>query len=333
MRLHITNLYGISGSSATSVAMHSVAKIASEFAQDAGLEVSIYKYPSRVDNDVELVKRLDGIMSPVSIGDIVILQLPTWNDMRYEERLIDKLKNYQVKLIMFIHDVVPLQFDSGEENLRAVINLYNKADVLILPSKKMYECLKEHGLKVEKVCFQTIFDYPLDVGMERHTFQRKMIFTGSPDRFGFVNHYQGKTPIVLYGKKAADPDSNTKCMGERIGVSLLSEMSEGGFGLVWAGDDQYAYYRLNLPFKATTFLAAGNPLIVQKGIHVADFVKEQEIGWEAESIEEADQLVQSLTEQQYRQTLDNVKRIQFLITHGYYTRKVLTDAVILALEK
>ena len=50
MRLHITNSYGISGSSATSVAMHSVAKIASEFAQDAGLEVSIYKYPSRVDN-------------------------------------------------------------------------------------------------------------------------------------------------------------------------------------------------------------------------------------------------------------------------------------------
>lgn len=333
MRLHITNLYGISGSSAAAIAMHNVTKVASEFARDVGLEVSIYRYPSWVDNDVELVKRLDGIMSPVSFGDLVILQLPTWNDLRYESQFIDKLKNYQVKLIMFVHDVVPLQFDSGEENLRTVIGMYNKADVLILPSEEMYECLKEHGLKVKKICFQKIWDYPVDVELEKHELKRQLLFTGSPERFGFVNHYQGKTPIILYGIKAADPASHTEFMGERIGITLLSELSQGGFGLVWAGDDQYEYYRLNQPFKAATFLAAGIPLVVQKGIHIADFVRTQGIGWVVENIEEADRLVQSVSEEEYQKVLDHVKRIQYLVTHGFYTRQVLTEAVIMAMEK
>ena len=332
MRIHISNLYGLSGGSATAAAMQSVTKVASEFAKDVGMEISIYRYPCEVDSERELSKRLDGVISSVSVGDIVILQLPTWNDTRFEEHLIQKLKVYKTTLIMFIHDVVPLQFDSGKEKLQRAVEMYNQADVLILPSKNMYKRLVEAGLTVEKICYQTLFDYVVDADMDRHAFLRKMIFTGSPKRFPFINEYHGTTPIDLYGLYKANPGANTVYQGQRMGTSLLLEMSKGGFGLVWAEDNQYEYYKMNLPFKVTTFLAAGIPLIIRKGIHIEDYVVKHKVGFAVDSLSEADEIVQTITEEQYGRMLENVKKVQFLITHGYYTRKVLVDAIVMAVE-
>ena len=332
MRIHISNLYGLSAGSATTAAMQSVTKVASEFARNVGMEISIYRYPCEVDSDKELSKRLDGIISSVSVGDVVILQLPTWNDARFEEYLIRKLKVYKTTLILFIHDVVPLQFGAEKEKLQRAVAMYNQADVLILPSKAMHDRLVEAGLTVEKICYQTMFDYVVDANLDKHAFVRKMIFTGSPKRFPFINQYQGTTPIDLYGLDQADQNSNTIYRGQRMGEALLWEMSKGGYGLVWAEDNQYEYYKMNLPFKVTTFLAAGIPLIIRRGIHVEDFVTKNQIGIVVDSLAEADQIVQVLTKEQYGRLLENVKKVQFLITHGYYTRKVLVDAIVMAVE-
>ena len=56
---------------------------------------------------------MDGIMASISIGDVLVFQSPTWNGFEFDRVLFDKLKDMQVKIICFIHDVVPLMFDSN----------------------------------------------------------------------------------------------------------------------------------------------------------------------------------------------------------------------------
>ncbi|MTV47163.1 hypothetical protein GM528_12600, partial [Streptococcus pneumoniae] len=76
-------------------------------------EVGIYFYNIASDSPSEMNKRLDGIMASISIGDILVFQSPTWNGFEFDRLLFDKLKDMQVKIICFIHDVVPLMFDSN----------------------------------------------------------------------------------------------------------------------------------------------------------------------------------------------------------------------------
>ncbi|MGL6299240.1 hypothetical protein ACR31S_00105 [Streptococcus iniae] len=61
-----------------------------------------------------------------------------------------KLKLYEVKVVIFIHDVVPLMFAGNYYLMDSTINYYNKADVVVAPSQKMLDILLEHGLQVFK---------------------------------------------------------------------------------------------------------------------------------------------------------------------------------------
>ena len=49
-------------------------------------------------------------------------------------------------------------------------------------------------------------------------------------------------------------------------------------------------------------------------------------------MDEADKLVQSITDAEYIELYRNVKNIQKLILDGAYTRKILQDAIIEVLE-
>ena len=110
MKLHLTNLYGMAGDSTVILAQNAVQKIASQL---GFREVGIYFYNIASDSPSEMNKRLDGIMASISIGDVLVFQSPTWNGFEFDRVLFDKLKDMQVKIICFIHDVVPLMFDSN----------------------------------------------------------------------------------------------------------------------------------------------------------------------------------------------------------------------------
>ena len=115
-------------------------------------------------------------------------------------------------------------------------------------------------------------------------------------------------------------------------AELVFKFSRGGFGLLWAEDTQREYYQYNNPFKLGTYLAAGIPVIVQAGTHAADFVTKHNIGFVVDSLEEADNIVQNITEEEYSELSKNIENIAFLIRNGYYTRDVLNNAIKLSLE-
>lgn len=124
-------------------------------------EMGLSFYPLKPDYAKEIDKRLDGIIAPLNYGDIVIFQYPSWIGVNYDESFVNKIKSYRdTKLIIFVQDIQKLMFDSEQAILDMEIRTLNKADLLILPSKKMHRYLKENGLDEKPVIYQTIWDMP-----------------------------------------------------------------------------------------------------------------------------------------------------------------------------
>ena len=151
MKIHITNLYGMNSRGTQIISQRSVVKVAKELGFK---EMSLYVYRVQSDTEGELRKRLDGITSSVEDGDIVIAQLPSWNLTRYDKALLDVIRmRRNVKIAVFIHDFVPMMFGGTELDYHQTIEVYNMADLLIVPSESLLDFLQEKGLKVEKVLF------------------------------------------------------------------------------------------------------------------------------------------------------------------------------------
>ena len=143
-RVHITSLYGLGG--IAGVAQKRVVEAAKQLGIN---ELAIFKYDDLTDSPSELTKRIDGILAGMEMGDNVIFQSPVWISPKFEKRFIDKVKLYQGKVIIFINDVPPMMFASNEVLMPDFIEVYNKADLLIVSSENMKEYLVDKGVTVK----------------------------------------------------------------------------------------------------------------------------------------------------------------------------------------
>lgn len=203
------------------------------------LEAFLKEYAKEID------KRLDGIIAPLNYGDIVIFQYPSWIGVNYDESFVNKIKSYRdTKLIIFVQDIQKLMFDSEQAILDMEIKTLNKADLLILPSKKMHRYLKENGLDEKPVIYQTIWDMPSDICFVDHAVTRCFHFAGNYNRFPFLAEYHGKTPIYQYDANKPDRENDDSfCWrGYFEQEKLMHELSKGGFGLVWSDDEYFDRY-------------------------------------------------------------------------------------------
>lgn len=331
MKTHITTLNNMAGTA--SLAHRRVLKVA----QSIGChEMGLSFYHLKPDYAKEIDKRLDGIIAPLNYGDIVIFQYPSWIGVNYDESFVNKIKSYRdTKLIIFVQDIQKLMFDYEQAILDMEIKTLNKADLLILPSKKMHRYLKENGLDEKPVIYQTIWDMPSDICFVDHAVTRCFHFAGNYNRFPFLAEYHGKTPIYQYDANKPDRENDDSfCWkGYLEQEKLMHELSKGGFGLVWSDDEYFdRYYSMNQPYKLGTNLAAGIPVIVKRGCVHEKFVERNGLGYAVDTLDEADKLVQSITDAEYIELYRNVKNIQKLILDGAYTRKTLQDAIIEVLE-
>ena len=133
MKLHISNINGFNASKELLDAQAKISKVGIEL---GAYEMGIYTYPVDSDSDVELSKRLDGIISALGFDDIVVLQLPTSNGYKYDCLLMAKILAYRTKLIIYIH---------GECLDSSYLNLLKRADSIIVNKNVNYHFLKNHG--------------------------------------------------------------------------------------------------------------------------------------------------------------------------------------------
>lgn len=333
MKVHITNIYGMGGTALR--AQHMVTDIAKNNLDYN--ELGIYRYPMSSDTSEMLRTRMDGIVAAVNFGDIVIFQLPTWNGIEFDEAFDSHLNAYgNLKKIFFVHDVPPLMFRNGEE-LERYIALYNRADLIILPSQSMADYLRARGLTVNKIVIQHMWDTTADVeGIEKPGFRKRVNFAADVVNYSrpfVLNWNSDKIELAVTadpGEYAWAEGKNIHFLGwfnnENFLVGALRR--SGGFGLLWHDDPIWIeYMKLNACCKLGTYLAAGLPVIVPDSIPEADTVRRKSLGLTVESLEEAVNRIEYMTEEEYNRMAQAVDSFGQLIRNGYFAKKLLADAV------
>lgn len=327
MKVHITNLYGQSPLSVALIAQNLVADLARQLGFQ---EIGIYSFDARHEEYSQRLVRFDGMNAAIGNNDIIIFQSPSWNGTFFDREYIEHLRIYQgVKVIIFIHDVPPLMFAGDIYLMAETISFYNMADLLIVPSEKMLDKLRENGLTTEKILIQQLWDYPTEAIVQRPKNKKRLNFSGSSERFHFVNDWKYETPLHLFAPERLDNhDINVVSHGWKYRDELLYELAQnGGFGLVWFQTYDSHYYEWNMSYKLSTYLASGIPVIVPDTLSNKEIIEKNALGYVVSSLEEANQLVSQTTSEEYERLVDNVHQFKDLITKGWFTKKLLLDAV------
>lgn len=330
MRIHVTNVYGFSIRSTVLQSQHEVVDILKDLCDS---KIGLFRYYNEEEPKNELSSRLDGVIARLNAGDVVIFQSPTWNGVDWDNALVDKIKLYGGRVVFFIQDVPPIQFENNYFLMPYFIDMYNKAEVVVVPSEKMYQRLVEEGLTVKKYVVQKMWDFNVHMDLHTPSFEKKLYFLGDVSRFPFFQNWQFNTPLHVFGNHKSDYDYSKVHFGGWLNkTELLLELSKGGFGLVWGNQenpkDEPDYYKMNCSYKLASYLSAGIPVIVPDYLSNADFVKENNIGFVVSSLEEADQVIQECSEEKYSEIVSNVKKVQYLINNGYFTKKLFVDSLM-----
>lgn len=331
MKLHITNLYGQSPLSVALIAQNLVA----DLARSLGFhEIGIYSFDAKGEEHSQRLVRFDGMNAAIGNGDIIFFQAPSWNGTFFDKEYVERLRIYQgVKIVIFIHDVPPLMFSSNFYLMEETIRFYNMAEVLIVPSSKMLAVLRQHGLTVKKVLIQQMWDYPTNAMLPRPAYNKIINFAGSAERFQFVKDWRFPVPLHLFSPVTISTQGLTVVShGWKFRDELLYSLAQnGGFGLVWLQTEDSGYYEWNMSYKLSNYLAAGIPVVVPNTLSNADMVRKNGLGFVVSALEEAQQVVSEVSHEEYNQLVNNVGKFRHLIVDGLLTKKLLLDAVHMAI--
>lgn len=324
MRVFITNINGQAPGSIAQVAQNMV----TDLALDMGYrELGIFCYNIDADTHEEMSKRIDGILASLRYGDVVVFQTPTWNRTAFDVRFMERLSLYPVKKVLFVHDVIPIMFAGNEYLMPYTIDYYNKADAIILPSVELKEILIENGLTVKNIFIQKMWDHPSQLPMADANFKKELHFPGSPERFTFVQDWQYDIDLHLYCRQEVSLPERVKHHSFRPDEQLMMELSEGGFGLVWFDEKDKRYQDISCPYKLGTFLASGIPVVVQEGLANQEIIEKNGLGLVVKSLDQAVEKINAMTQEDYQELVNHVRAFNNLLRHGYFTKKVLTDAI------
>lgn len=328
MNKFITNFYGHSAVSTAQIAQHMTTNIAKTMGFK---EIAIVAHDSGRDTDMERWKRIEGFLAPVQGGELAVVQLPSWSGFEFDKVLIEQLKNRVEKVVIFTHDFIPLMFKPNFYLMKYYIELYNQADLVILPSEKMHKILINFGLETP-VLIQEIWDHTSSITLEaKPVFQRKIKFAGGVQRYPFIKNWSSNILLEAYSKGAVEAVGNVELKGWMHDDQLMRSLNEGGIGLVWTEDDMEdehfdkAYFQIVNHFKFSTYLAAGLPVIVPKCFAKADFVQRNGLGFVAGSLEEVVSIVEKMNEEEYEKLIENVKDVGALITDGHFTKSLIIE--------
>lgn len=333
MTVHITDLFGMGYRGVAKFAQNMVTKIARDNLHFDTFSIYTYSWPNEPIDAVN--SRLDGITASLENDDTVIIQSPSWNAVEWDDYFIDHLRLHAgLKIIIFIHDVIPLMFEGNRYLMSKWINYYNKADLLIVPSQKMFDFLKTQGLQNKKYVIQHMWDHPSQINSVITAQNNKIInFAGNPKdkKFTFVKNWSDfDVKLQIFADKEDwGQDQNLEFMGWQDDPILLNTMrTSGGFGLVWSDDPYWLeYMKLNTSYKLSTYLAAGIPVIVNSDTPEAETIFKKNLGIIADDLGEATRMVKEMTDEQYQQMVASVDQFAKLIRGGYFTKRALTEAV------
>ena len=268
-------------------------------------------------------------------GKTVVLQYP----MQYHVgQLFDAAKRRGNKVIVMVHDINWLR-GKDDYNFRRVLE---GADVVIAHTPAMRSWLEERFCH-PKVLVLGMFDYMQDSIPDSEDCGggvRTVVFAGNLAKSTFLGKIDldpSRNKLVLYGvgcpeelKTKPFVDYKGSCMPEEI----PSRISTANFGLVWDGtttatcDGEFGkYLQYNAPYKLSSYIAAGIPVVVWSKMGIADFVRTNNIGIAVDSLENLGAVIDSLSRADYDAMRRNVKALQRKVSAGGFAKSAMKEAL------
>jgi hypothetical protein len=106
------------------------------------------------------------------------------------------------------------------------------------------------------------------------------------------------------------------------------------FGLIWEGESietctgQYGQYiKFNNPHKFSLYLSLGLPVIVWKEAAIANFVKENNIGFTIGSFEELEKISETVSQDDYKKYLANISDVSRKVRQGFFLGTAIKQLV------
>lgn len=272
-------------------------------------------------------------------NDIVLNNYPNYIGDKFQIELINYLNKYNVKKIALIHDLDSLRMDKSIlGSLNDEIKYLNNYDIVISQNEKMTSILKEKGLKT-KIVNIGLFDYlaPNNSTKNNSEFKDNITFAGNLNKAPFLEHLTVKRPLHfdLYGIINDESKINsTLDYHGSVTPTELSKLMGKGFGLVWDGPSVNEvsgsignYLKYNNPYKVSSYIDAGMPVIVWDKSASSDFVNKHNIGISVNSISDLNKITRNISDEQFNDMCKNVKEMKNKINHGYFTRRSVENAI------
>ena len=277
-------------------------------------------------------------------GDVLFVQYPLNERYLFFPNIIKKLQKRGVKVIALIHDLEILRRNANPKysGWKKALIVRDERDtlknclVVISHNKKMSEALCKIGLDKKCIVELGIFDYLTEEDTVKSESDDGVIIAGNliPEKAGYVYKLPDSPKFNLYGPnyELLVNQRNVHYFGAYNPEELPGKI-RGAFGLVWDGESDKTcegyfgnYLKYNNPHKVSLYLASGIPIIIWKDAALADFVSDNGLGLTISSLDEIDSLTKSISNDEYKQMLENVARMSAQLRNGYFTKRALNLA-------
>jgi hypothetical protein len=105
---------------------------------------------------------------------------------------------------------------------------------------------------------------------------------------------------------------------------------KGSYGLIWEGDSvenihgyKGRYLEWVNPLKLSNYLLNSLPVITHKNAAIAGYVMQNKIGFCVSSLYEIEEKIKAITEDQYRNMVENTRQFSKKISKGYHTKEAI----------
>lgn len=267
--------------------------------------------------------------------DNIILQYPLYSTYLMNN-VVNNIRRYtNAKLYFIIHDVESIRlFINKPEYYRDELAFLNRADGIVGHNKKMNDWLSSHGVTTKLVNLE-IFDYanPSPLAKER-PYQGTICYAGNLKKAKFLQKVNLKHQLMIFGPNpAASYPKNVIYQGQYSPDELPEHLTEN-FGLVWDGTTVDGcngvfgeYMKYNDPHKTSLYLSSGLPVIIWKQAALADFVEKHNVGITIESLNELDEILDSLSAGQYDEMRKNVSEVAQKMRSGFYVKQAVKQLI------
>lgn len=268
---------------------------------------------------------------------IVFVQYPFYYDFVTKWILKHFVKHNRT--ILIIHDVDALR-NLGSIKLEEEIGFLNSTTCLITHNVHMTKQLQNLGVTTPMVELE-LFDYLLNAPYPElnRSLSSEIAFAGNLEKSTFLQEKQFaelSLKFSLYGvnySKDFIPWENVNYKGS-FKPDEIPYVLDGSFGLIWDGTTiesctgSYGnYLKFNNPHKLSLYVAAGLPVISWSQAAISDFIEKYQIGFCVDSLTDVQNVIESLTEEEYQLYVNNIRQLQKKVVDGQFTQEAIKKVI------